>query len=228
MFEEMDHAHLGKILDEQREIVEACRKRKVKPPQVLLILDDLGDQGDVLASRRGGKSGGSWLTTLACRSRHLCLTWICSVQKLNQAGLTIRANTRCMCVWRLRNHKEIEILAEEMSGFYPKDVIMDLYTHATSEPYSFLFVRLDAKTRRDAFWLRFESRLVPETSEDDKDGPGSLDRSARQPLAEQRSEPTTVQQAGSNLPNSGTRGKALKRDPGGSGVRTRAGTVPKH
>ncbi len=69
MFEEMDHAHLGKILDEQREIVDACRKRKVKPPQVLLILDDLGDQGDVLASRRGGKSGGSWLTTLACRSR---------------------------------------------------------------------------------------------------------------------------------------------------------------
>ena len=99
MFEEMDHAHLGKILDEQREIVEVCRKRSVKPPQVLLILDDLGDQGDVLASRRGGKSGGSWLTTLACRSRHLCLTWICSIQNLNQAGLTIRANTRCMCVW---------------------------------------------------------------------------------------------------------------------------------
>jgi hypothetical protein len=224
----MDHAHLGKILDEQREIVEACRKRAVKPPQVLLILDDLGDQGDVLASRRGGKSGGSWLTTLACRSRHLCLTWICSVQKLNQAGLTIRANTRCMCVWRLRNHKEIEILAEEMSGFYPKDVIMDLYTHATSEPYSFLFVRLDAKTRRDAFWLRFESRLVPETSEDDKDGPGPVDASARQPLSKQRPEPTQVRQEGGDLPDAGQAGKAQQRHPVRSSVRPRPGALRDH
>ena len=228
MFEEMDHALLGRILDEQREIVEACRKRKVKAPQVLLILDDLGDQGDVLASRRGGKSGGSWLTTLACRSRHLCLTWICSVQKLNQAGLTIRANTRCMCVWRLRNHKEIEILAEEMSGFYPKDVIMDLYTHATSEPFSFLFVRLDAKTRRDAFWLRFESRLVPETSEDDKDGSGPVGRSARQPVAQQRPEPAAVRSEGNDLPSAGTAGKALKRNPGWASLRTQPRNVPGH
>ena len=129
-----------------------------------------------------------------------------------------------MCLWRLRNHKEIEILCEEMSGFYPKDVIMDLYTHATSKPFSFLFVRLDAKTRRDAFWLRFESRLVPETSEDDKDGSGSVDRSARQSLAEQRPQPAAVQQAIGNLPNPGTGGKAIKRNPRRPSVR--AGAVP--
>ena len=97
-FEEMNHAHLGKVLDEQREIVESCRKRKVKAPQVCVVLDDLGDQGDVLATRRGGKSEGSWLTTLACRGRHLQVTWIVSAQKLNQVGLTVRANARCMCV----------------------------------------------------------------------------------------------------------------------------------
>ena len=116
MFEEFDSKKVGQIMDDQRAIVESCRKRGVKPPQVCLILDDLGDQADVLNSRSGGKAGGSWLTTLACRSRHLCITWICSVQKLNQAGLTIRANTRCMCIWRLRNAKEIETLCEEMSG----------------------------------------------------------------------------------------------------------------
>jgi hypothetical protein len=33
-----------------------------------------------------------------------------------------------------------------------------------------MFVRLDAKTRRDMFWLRFEARLLPkEESEDDGD-----------------------------------------------------------
>ena len=118
MFEDFDSKKVGQIMDDQRAIVESCRKRGVKPPQVCLILDDLGDHADILNSRRGGKSGGSWLTTLACRSRHLCLTWVVSVQKLNQAGLTIRANTRCMCIWRLRNHKEIETLCEEMSVFF--------------------------------------------------------------------------------------------------------------
>jgi len=39
---------------------------------------------------------------------------------------------------------------------------MALYRKATEEPYSFMFIRLDAKTRRDMFWLRWEARLVPE------------------------------------------------------------------
>ena len=188
MFEEFDHKKVGQILDDQRAIVESCRKRGVKPPQVCLILDDLGDCADILNSRRGGKSGGSWLTTLACRSRHLCLTWIVSVQKLNQA------------VWRLRNQKEIETLCEEMSGCYDKNTVMDLYTHATSEPYSFLFCRLDAKTRDQVFWLRFESRLVPETNEEDKDddvhGSSSVDTGSRQPVAKQRPGPSQVRPAG--------------------------------
>ena len=216
MFEEFDHKKVGQILDDQRAIVESCRKRGVKPPQVCLILDDLGDCADILNSRRGGKSGGSWLTTLACRSRHLCLTWIVSVQKLNQAGLVIRANTRCLCVWRLRNHKEIETLCEEMSGFYDKNTVMDLYTHATSEPYSFLFCRLDAKTRDQVFWLRFESRLVPQTDEEGKDdgglrGSSSVDDGTRQPVAKQRSGPSQVPNARAATER---RGKGLQGGPG--------------
>ena len=185
----------------------------MKAPQVCVVLDDLGDQGDVLASRRGGKSGGSWLTTLACRGRHLQVTWIVSAQKLNQVGLTVRANVRCMCVWRLRNHKEIEILGEEMSGFYPKETIMQLYNHATSEAFSFLFVRLDAKTRRDAFWLRFESRLVPETSDEDKDGPGTVVDGAGHPVEKHRSKRTAVRQEGDALPDTGKTAQTLKRNP---------------
>ena len=39
---------------------------------------------------------------------------------------------------------------------------MELCREATAEPYSFMFVRLDAKTRDTMFYLRFEPRLVPE------------------------------------------------------------------
>jgi hypothetical protein len=95
------------------------------------------------------------------------VTWIVSSQVLNLVGTVIRKNCRCMCVWRLRNHKEVETLCEELSGVYSKDVLMDLYRAATADPYSFMFIRLDAKTRETMFYLRFEQRLAPEDVEDE-------------------------------------------------------------
>ena len=168
MFEDLHQEVLGKVLDEQRSITEACRKRKLKPPQVCVVLDDLADRGDILTKRQGGTQG-SWMVSLATRGRHFGVTWIISSQVLNLVGTVIRKNVRCMCVWRLRNRREVETLCEELSGIYDKQTVMDLYNHATAEAFSFLFVRLDAKTRRDMFWLRFESRLAIEESDDGLD-----------------------------------------------------------
>jgi hypothetical protein len=67
-----------------------------------------------------------------------------------------------MCVWRLRNAKEVETLCEELSGVYDKNTLLEMYRAATAEPYSFLFVRLDAKVRSQMFFLRFEAALLPE------------------------------------------------------------------
>lgn len=166
MFEDLDQPVLGKLLEEQRLITEQCRKRKIKPPQVCVVLDDLADRGDILTKRQGGDKG-SWLISLATRGRHFGVTWIISSQVLNLVGTVIRKNVRCMCVWRLRNHKEVQTLCEELSGIYDAQTVMELYNHATREPFSFMFVRLDAKTRRDMFWLRFEARLLPQEESDD-------------------------------------------------------------
>jgi hypothetical protein len=166
MFEDLDQAALGKILDEQRLICEDCRKKKRPIPQVCVVLDDLADRQDLLQKRSGGSSGGSWLVTLATRGRHFGVTWIISSQVINLVGTVLRKNVRCMCVWRLRSHKEVEVLCEELSGVYDAKTMMNLYRAATEEPYSFMFCRLDAKTRRDMFFLRFESRLLPEDSGD--------------------------------------------------------------
>ena len=160
-FEDLDQTALGKLLNDQRLIVESCRKRKVKPPQVCVVVDDMADRGDILQKRSGGQSNGSWLVTLATRGRHMNVTWIISSQCLNLVGPVVRKNVRCMCVWRLRNYKEIDALCEELSGIYDKKTILEVYRHATEEAYSFLFVRLDAKTRDDMFFLRFEKKLVP-------------------------------------------------------------------
>ena len=179
MYEDLDQKVLGKLLDEQRVITEQCRKRKIKAPQVCVVLDDLADRGDILTKRQGGTQG-SWMISLATRGRHFGVTWIISSQVLNLVGTVIRKNVRCMCVWRLRNHKEVETLCEELSGVYDKETIMELYRHATAEPFSFLFVRLDAKTREDMFWLRFEKRLLVENERQPlADGGGSAQQ-ARQ------------------------------------------------
>ena len=167
-FEDLHQEILGKLLDDQRKITEDCRKAKTKPPQVCVVLDDLADRGDILTKRQGG-SQGSWMVSLATRGRHFNVTWVISSQVMNLVGTIIRKNCRCMCVWRLRNHREVETLCEELSGVYGKDEIMELYRYATTDPYSFLFVRLDAKTRKDMFWLRFEKRLLPK-EESDSDG----------------------------------------------------------
>jgi hypothetical protein len=162
MFEDLDMKALSRILEEQRLICEECRKRKHPIPQVAVILDDLADRGDILQKRQGMASGGSPLVTLATRGRHFGVTWIVSSQVLNLVGTVIRKNCRCMCIWRLRNAKEVDTLCEELSGVYDKNTLLEMYKTATAEPFSFMFVRLDAKTRRDMFWLRFEARLVPE------------------------------------------------------------------
>jgi hypothetical protein len=164
-FEDLQQSVLGKLLDEQRKITEECRKRGVKAPQVCVILDDLADRGDILTKRHGGNEG-SWMISLATRGRHFGVTWIISSQVKNLVGTVIRKNVRCMCVWHLRNHKEIETLCEELSGVYDAKTIMSLYKHATAEAFSFLFVRLDAKTRDSMFWLRFQSRLLPQEESD--------------------------------------------------------------
>lgn len=161
MFEDLDQQALGKILDEQRAICEACRKQKQKIPQVCVILDDLADRGDIL-QKRSNHANNNWILSLATRGRHFGVTWIVSSQVLNLVGTVIRKNCRCMCVWRLRNHKEVEVLCEELSGVYDKNTLLEMYKAATEEAFSFMFIRLDAKTRRDMFWLRFEARLLPE------------------------------------------------------------------
>ena len=88
-FEDLEQPVLGKLLDEQRKITEECRKKKMKPPQVCVVLDDLADRGDILTKRQGG-SQGSWMVSLATRGRHFGVTWIISSQVLNLVGSVIR------------------------------------------------------------------------------------------------------------------------------------------
>ena len=169
IFQEFSMSKLGQIIDEQRQIVEQCRKRKITPPQIAIILDDLAERADILQTRKGGACGGSHVLSLAVSGRHSQITWAICAQKMSMISRGIMAQVRCLLVGRLRSRHEIDVLAEELSGLAgSKDAALALLDYATEEPFSFLFVRLDAKSRRDTFWLRFEKRLsVEDVDKDD-------------------------------------------------------------
>ena len=170
IFEVFSMAKLGEIIEEQRNIVAECRKRKIKPPQIAIILDDLAERADILNTRKGGACGGSHVLSLAVSGRHSQITWAICAQKMSMISRGIIAQVRCMIVGRLRSKHEIDVLAEELSGLAgSKDNALALLAYATKEPYSFLFCRLDARTRKDAFWLRFEKRLSIEETDDHAD-----------------------------------------------------------
>jgi hypothetical protein len=169
IFEVFSMAKLGEIIEEQRKIVAECRKRKIKPPQIAIILDDLAERSDILNTRKGGGvAGGSHVLSLAVSGRHSQITWAICAQKMSMISRGIIAQVRCLIVGRLRSKHEIDVLAEDRK-FLSKDNALALLEYATKEPFSFLFVRLDAKTRKDTFWLRFEKRLSIEETDDHAD-----------------------------------------------------------
>ena len=122
-FSEWDEGALWSILDKQREEIRELKKAKThKPlPQVLIIIDDFADTGIM-------HNATNILTTLMVRGRHFgCSTWL-STQHLTAVSRIARVNVSFECVWQQRNAKEVEMIMDELSAIYPKDIFCLLYT----------------------------------------------------------------------------------------------------
>jgi hypothetical protein len=155
---EWDEPALLEILAKQKAAVKKKAAVSTKPlQQALIIIDDFADRYDVI------KSAGNVFTTLFIRGRHFgCSCWISS-QKLTAISTVALVNFRFLCVWRLRNQKEIVALLEELSAIYPIPTLHEMYEAAVSdEPHSWWFKDLVAKVKTRMFHIRFEHRQVVE------------------------------------------------------------------
>ena len=64
-------------------------------------------------------------------------------------------------IFKLRNKMELESILTEVSNFYPKKTLLEMYELAVNdEPYSFWYINLAASRLEDVFWLRFEKRML--------------------------------------------------------------------
>ena len=153
---EWDEAALQGIIDEQKKRIEIEKRARSRKPlsSLLILVDDHADDPRVM------HSSSNVLAMLFTRGRHQGISAWCSTQKLRAMSTVLRVNWRWMIVFKLRSAKERESLLEELSAIYPPKILLEMYEEAVSEPYSFWYINLVAKTREAMFYVRFEEKLV--------------------------------------------------------------------
>ena len=152
-FDEYDSEALMKIMETQMKITDYMKKqKKTKMFQVLIIIDDFADDPRFVRSSK-------LLHSLYTRGRHSYISVITATQVFNALHPIIRKNATDLYVYKLRNNKDLESLIEELSALAPKKVLLEMYSLATTEPYSFWYINLMAKQISDMFYIRFEKKM---------------------------------------------------------------------
>ena len=152
-----DQESLEKIIDTQRKVTEHLKSKKdtKKLFQILIVIDDWADSPDF--SRKS-----QLLHALFTRGRHSGISTIVSTQKFTALHPIIRVNATELYVFRLRNYRDLESFIEEVSALIDKKSLMEIYNLATSEAYSFLYVKLTAKKKDDIFMVKFNKKITIE------------------------------------------------------------------
>ena len=88
------------------------------------------------------------------------ISTITATQKFNAIRSIIRANATELYAYRLRNMKDLDTFIDEVSAVLDKTTRLELYHIATSEPYSFLYVKLTAKDRNEMFYQSINNRFM--------------------------------------------------------------------
>ena len=68
------------------------------------------------------------------------ISTVASTQVYKQISPIVRKKMTHLCIYRLRNHGDLEPIVEELSAVYDKKTLLNIYHEAVDEPYSFLYV----------------------------------------------------------------------------------------
>ena len=158
-FSHYDPEALHKIIDTQHKVIDYMKKKNIKKLfSILVVVDDFADSPEI--SRHSKILHG-----LYTRGRHNSISTITATQKFAAIANIIRVNATELYIYRLRNYRDLETFIEEVSAVVDKKTLMQIYNMATSEPYSFLYVNLRAKTKNDIFHIRFDKKIEIENDE---------------------------------------------------------------
>ena len=151
-YDSYDPESLEAIIESQTKIVEYQKKQNHNRIfQILIIVDDFADSPDF--SRQS-----KLLHSLFTRGRHSGISTIVSTQKFSAIHPIIRVNATELFVFRLRNYQDTSMFLEEMGGMIDKKTLLDIYKLATKEAYSFLYVKLNAKSLDNMFMINYNKK----------------------------------------------------------------------
>ncbi len=119
-----------------------------------ILVDDFADDPRV------PHNPGNVLTSLVLSGRHRFMSTFVLTQRARSLATPIRTNATGLLFWRCSNQQEYESVEHEVSALTDKKTFPALYEAATREPFSFLFIRLNAKTLDDTFMVRFEKKIT--------------------------------------------------------------------
>ena len=152
-FDHYNAEALERIIENQTELIKHMKSKNMKSLySILIIIDDFAD--DPSFSRHS-----KLLHSLYTRGRHSMISTITATQKFNAIHPIIRVNATELYVYRLRNMKDLDTFVEEVSATIPKKTLMQIYEKCTSEPYSFLYVKLNAKSIHDMFFCNLTQKV---------------------------------------------------------------------
>jgi hypothetical protein len=120
---------------------------------IMVVIDDFSD--DPSFSRHS-----KLLHSLFTRGRHNSISTIVSTQKFTAVAQIIRVNATFLCVYRLRNNKDLEAFLDEVSGLLTRKELLEIYNLATTEPYSFLYINLVSPKINDMFYINFNQKII--------------------------------------------------------------------
>ena len=119
----------------------------------MIIIDDMAD--NVEMSRHS-----KLLHSLYTRGRHACISTVTSTQKFTAISLIIRVNAIELYVYRLRSGQDLQTLIDEVSALIDKKTLLNIYKKCTAEPYSFLYIKLSARTISEMFYCNMTQKVV--------------------------------------------------------------------
>lgn len=144
-----------------------------KKPVIVILFDDC--QGSDLFKPT------SKLSNMVIKHRHLGKTrdgalgctmfFACQNYTSNSMGLpkSIRGNLTQMLVFRNKNQKELELIAEECSGEISTEQFFELYERAIQTPHDFMFIDFARKANHPSMFRRnFDEWLLPSNNEGNK------------------------------------------------------------
>ena len=152
-FDHYNPEDLQNIIDTQHKIILHMKYRNLhKLYSILIIIDDFSD--DPSFSRHS-----KLLHSLFTRGRHNSISTIVSTQKFTAVAQIIRVNATFLCIYRLRNNKDLEAFLDEVAGTVGRKELLEMYYLATKEPYSFLYINLVSPKIQDMFYINFNQKL---------------------------------------------------------------------